>query len=128
VVIPQIDVDAELVVGGIVGSLGEQRQVRLAIAVPVADRDIDDARRIRIRAEGRVGCKQDCHKDESTHARLPFAVNQTENNPVDNGTRAEQNKNIRAQESQMTDMIRDIAAFTSIAMFIASFSLICMVM
>jgi len=28
----------------------------------------------------------------------------------------------------MTDMIRDIAAFTSIAMFIASFSLICMAM
>jgi hypothetical protein len=40
----------------------------------------------------------------------------------------EQSKNIRAKESQMTDMIRDIAAFTSIAMFIASFSLIVMAM
>jgi len=40
----------------------------------------------------------------------------------------EQSKNIIAKESQMTDMIRDIAAFTSIAMFIASFSLIVMAM
>ncbi|MBB3310756.1 hypothetical protein FHT78_002500 [Rhizobium sp. BK196] len=40
----------------------------------------------------------------------------------------EQTKNIRAKESQMTDMIRDIAAFTSIAMFVASFSLIVMAM
>jgi hypothetical protein len=56
------------------------------------------------------------------------AITRAEKNPVDNRTIAEQIRNIRAQESQMTDMIRDIAAFTSIAMFIASFSLICMAM
>jgi len=56
------------------------------------------------------------------------AVSKTEKNPVDNRTIAEQIENIREQESQMTDMIRDIAAFTSIAMFVASFSLICMAM
>jgi hypothetical protein len=56
------------------------------------------------------------------------AITRAEKNPVDNRTIGEQIRNIRAQESQMTDMIRDIAAFTSIAMFIASFSLICMAM
>jgi hypothetical protein len=57
-----------------------------------------------------------------------MTITRAEKNPIDNRTIAEQNRNIKAQESQMTDMIRDIAAFTSIAMFIASFSLICMAM
>jgi len=56
------------------------------------------------------------------------AASRAEKNPVDNRTIAEQIANITEQESQMTDMIRDIAAFTSIAMFVASFSLICMAM
>jgi hypothetical protein len=55
-------------------------------------------------------------------------IKKAEKIPVDNRTKGEQINNIRAQESQMTDMIRDIAAFTSIAMFVASFSLICMAM
>jgi len=36
----------------------------------------------------------------------------------------EQIKNIKGKEAEMTDFLRDLAAFTSMAMFVASFSVI----
>ncbi len=39
-------------------------------------------------------------------------------------TRVEQNKNINGKGDTMTDFLRDLAAFTTMAMFVASFSVI----
>jgi hypothetical protein len=36
----------------------------------------------------------------------------------------EQNKNIKGKGATMTDFLRDFAAFTSIALFVASFSVL----
>jgi hypothetical protein len=43
---------------------------------------------------------------------------------VDMRTIIEQNKNIKGKGATMTDFLRDLAAFTSMAMFVASFSVI----
>ena len=43
---------------------------------------------------------------------------------VDNGTEREQIKNIKRQETDMTEILRDVAAFASLAMFVGSMSLI----
>jgi len=45
---------------------------------------------------------------------------------VDNGTLIEHNKNIKEMEAQMTDFLRDMAAFTSVVMFVASFAVVMM--
>ncbi len=39
-------------------------------------------------------------------------------------TIVEQNENITEKEHEMTDFLRDLAAFASIAMFVASFSVL----
>jgi len=39
-------------------------------------------------------------------------------------TRVEQNKNIKGKGDTMTDFLRDLAAFATMAMFVASFSVI----
>ncbi|MFB9791195.1 hypothetical protein [Shinella granuli] len=39
-------------------------------------------------------------------------------------TKIEQNGNIKGKGATMTDFLRDLAAFTSMAMFVASFSVI----
>ncbi|MBL0371263.1 hypothetical protein JJB09_04405 [Rhizobium sp. KVB221] len=43
---------------------------------------------------------------------------------VDTRTIIEHKKNIREQEAQMTDFLRDMAAFTSVVMFVASFAVL----
>ena len=43
---------------------------------------------------------------------------------VDIGTIIEQNRNIKGKGATMTDFLRDLAAFTSMLMFVASFSVI----
>ncbi|GAA4180995.1 hypothetical protein GCM10023069_56510 [Shinella granuli] len=43
---------------------------------------------------------------------------------VDMRTKIEQNGNIKGKGATMTDFLRDLAAFTSMAMFVASFSVI----
>lgn len=45
---------------------------------------------------------------------------------VDSGTYVEQNAYITDKEHDMTEILRDVAAFASIAMFIASLSMIAM--
>lgn len=42
------------------------------------------------------------------------------------GTKIEHNTNIQEQENAMTDILRDIAAFASITLFVASLSVIVM--
>jgi hypothetical protein len=45
---------------------------------------------------------------------------------VDIGTLIEHKKNITRQEASMTDFIRDMAAFTSVVVFVASCALVMM--
>jgi hypothetical protein len=47
-------------------------------------------------------------------------LNQSSNAPVDRGTKIEHIRNITEQEADMTDFLRDMAAFTSIVMFVTS--------
>jgi hypothetical protein len=43
---------------------------------------------------------------------------------VDDGTFIEHKENISEQEAQMTDFLRDMAAFTSMVMFVASLAVL----
>jgi hypothetical protein len=47
---------------------------------------------------------------------------------VDKRTKTELNKNITAQEMEMSDFLRDMAAFTSVVMFVGSFAVLMMSM
>jgi hypothetical protein len=45
---------------------------------------------------------------------------------VDFGTLIEHKRNITEQEAEMSEFLRDMAAFTSVVMFVASFAVVMM--
>jgi len=46
--------------------------------------------------------------------------------PIDDRIKTEQNKNIKGQETEMTEILRDVAAFASMAVFVSSMTLLMM--